>query len=162
VVLPQPLTLPAEALARLVALENLGDPHMTLKPTPIWRPRQAEQEAEARTGAELAAMGLIDHRGRRATEAGVGTRPASPQVRLAQRIAGARTTGGGQLRVTVRDRLGRRRASEHPLRYADTANGRWVNLTTPAAGGDNRIVIAPASRRDLVARLEESHRALLR
>jgi hypothetical protein len=256
VVLPRPLTLPAEALARLVTIEKLGEPHVTLKPTAIWRLRRLEEQAEHTTLAGLATIGLFDDRGRvevelaaslavlcrpatefygwihsggrtvgvlagaigreailairdgeqvslrqirpenlpdalveqtaevppghgdtisflqsdalasvggrRETEAGVGTRPASQQVRLAQRIAGQQAAGGGQLSVAVRDGLGRRLASDHPLRYADTPNGRWVNLMSPVPGGDNRILIAPAGNRDLVGRLREMHRALTR
>ena len=254
-VLPKPLTLPAEALARLVALENLGELHVTLEPAAVWRPRQLEHEEETHARAEFARMGLFDRRGRldvevvaslavlcrpgaefygwishgektvgvlaaaigreailavrdgdsvalsqirpetlpealvaqtaevppgrgeafsllqsealasvggrQRTEAGVGTRPASTEVRLAQKIAELPTIGGGQLYVAVRDGLGRRRATEQPLRYADTANGRWLNHTT-AVSGDNRILIAPASRRDLVVKLQEMHASLTR
>jgi hypothetical protein len=256
VVLPKPLTLPAEALGRLVALENLGEPHITLKPAARWRPRQVEREVEARTREEFGRMGLFDRRGRldvelvaslavlcraavefygwidrgettvgvlaaaigreavlavrdgdsvalrqirpetlpealvgetaevrpargeafsllqsealastggrQRTEAGVGTRPASTEVRLAQKIAELPTKGGGQLYVAVRDGLGRRRATEAPLRYADTSAGRWLNQTTGLANGDSRILIAPATQRDLVVRLQEMHRALSR
>lgn len=255
-VLPKPLTLPAEALVRLVALENLGELHVTLKPAGVWRPRQLEHEEETAARAAFARMGLFDRRGlldvevvaslavlcrpgaefygwitrgdhtvavlaaaigreailairdgdsvslsqirpetlpealvaqtadvppgrgetfslmqtdalasvggRQRTEAGVGTRPASTEVRLAQKIAELPTTGGGQLSVALRDSLGRRRASPHPLRFADTTAGRWLNLMTPAGPNENRILIAPASRRDLVIRLQEMHRALSR
>lgn len=245
------MTLPAETLARLVALENLGDLHPTLKPTAVWRRRSDEEELDrkvhgelgafddrGRVEAELAASlavlcrastevygwiqredrtigvlagaigreailavrdgvkvelrqirpenlaealvgqtadvppgrgdtatflqsdALASVGGRRETAAGVGTMPASREIRLAQRIAAAPTTGGGQLSVAVRDGLGRRRACEHPLRYADTESGRWVNLMTPLPGGDNRILVAPASKPDLVARLHELQRAL--
>lgn len=100
--------------------------------------------------------------GRRETAAGVGTVPASREVRLAQRIAELPATGGGELSVAVRDGLGRRRVSEQALRYVDTVNGRWVNLMTPLPGGDNRILVAPADRRDLVARLHQLRQALSR
>jgi hypothetical protein len=254
VVLPKPLTLPSEALARLVALENLGELHVTLKPMATWRPRQLEHEVETRTREEFARMGLFDRRGRldvelvaslavlcrpgaefygwidrgdktvgvlaaaigreallairdgdlvtvsqirpdslpdalvgqtadvppgrgeafslmrsdavasvggrQRTEAGVGTRPANTEVRLAQKIAALPTTGGGQLYVAIRDGVGRRRATEQPLRYADTKAGRWLNLMTPLRGGDHRVLIAPAGRRDLVVRLQEMHRTL--
>ncbi|HEU5472187.1 MAG TPA: ESX secretion-associated protein EspG [Actinophytocola sp.] len=253
-VLPKRLTLPAETLARMVALESLGELHITLKPPAMWRPRHLEDEEEARARAEFRRLGLFDRRGRldvelvaslavlcrpgvefygwisrdettigvlaaaigreavlavrtgdqvtlsqirpetlpeslvgqsadippgrgdafsmlqsealasagghRRTEAGVGTRMASAEVRLAQKIAEQPTTGGGQLSVAVRDGIGRRKASPHPLRFADTPNGRWLNQTTPVGNGDNRIFIAPASHRDLVHRLQEMHRAL--
>jgi hypothetical protein len=100
--------------------------------------------------------------GRQPTEAGVGTRPASTEVRLAQKIAGLPTIGGGQLSVAVRDGLGRRRATMQPLRFADTRAGRWLNQMSPLGNGENRILIAPASRRDLVIRLREMHRTLSR
>jgi EspG family len=256
VVLPKPLSLPAEALARLVALENLGELHVTLKPLAMWRPKQVEHELETRARGEFARMGLFDRRGRleielvasltvlcrpgvefygwinqgdqtrgvlagaigreailairdgdlvslrqirpeslpealvaqvpdvrpgrgeafnvlqsealasvggrQRTEAGVGTRMASPEVRLAQKIAELPTTGGGQLYVAVRDGLGRRRATEQPLRYADTEHGRWLNHMTALSDGDHRILIAPAAHRDLVARLQEMFRSLSR
>jgi hypothetical protein len=253
-VLPKSLTVPAEALAQMVALENLGELHVTLRPAAVWRPKQVQHEVETRTRAEFARMGLFDRRGRlevelvasltvlcragaefygwindgdktvgvlaaaigreailavrdgqsvslsqirpemlpealvgqtkevppgrgeafsllqsealasvggrQRTEAGVGTRPASAEVRLAQKIAELPTTGGGQLYVAVRDSMGRRRATEQPLRYADTERGRWLNHMTPAGNGENRVLIAPAGRRDLVVRLQEMHRAL--
>jgi hypothetical protein len=257
VVLPKPLTLPAEALVRLVALENLGgELHVTLKPKAKWRPKQLDQEVETRVRDEFARMGLFDRRGRlevelvasltvlcragaefygwvnqgdktvgvlaaaigreavlairdgdsvsltqirpeslpealvaqtadvppgrgeafglvqsealasgggrQRTDAGVGTRPASPEVRLAQKLAELPTTGGGQLYVAIRDSVGRRRSTEAPLRYADTNNGRWLNHMTALSSGENRIMIAPASRRDLVVRLQEMHRSLSR
>jgi hypothetical protein len=255
VVLPKPLTMPAEALVRLVALENLGELHVVLKPSAVWRPKAVEHEVETRAREEFGRLGLFDRRGRldvelvaslsvlcragaefygwitiegktrgvlaaaigreailavrdgdevslsqiraeslpdelvgqtadvppgrgdafsllrsdamasvggrQRTEAGVGTRRASPEVRLAQKIAELPTKGGGQLSVAVRDGLGRRRATEQPLRYADTPNGRWLNHTTPV-GDDQRIFIAPASRRDLVSRLQEMHASLTR
>lgn len=254
--LQQPLTLPAEALARIVAVENLGELHVALKPLAVWRPQSERDAFDRATRDGLAAMGLVDRRGRldvevasslavlcrprtefygwihredrttgvlaaaiggegvvavrdgeevrlrqvgtrnlpealvrhiaeappgngdavsfvrseavaavggrQTSEAGARTVAASREVRLAQRIADQPTTGGGQLSVACRDHLGRRRASEHPLCYADTANGRWLTMTTPLPGGDDRILLAPASRTDLVARLHEMHRALTR
>lgn len=253
-VLPKPLTLPAEALVRMVALENLGELHVTLRPPAVWRPKQTQHEVETRTRAEFVKMGLFDRRGRldvelvasltvlcragaefygwiatadktvgvltaavgreailavrdgnlvslrqirpemlpealvdqtadvppgrgeaisllqsealasvggrQRTESGVGTRPASAEVRLAQKIADLPTTGGGQLSVAIRDGVGRRRATTQPLRYADTGSGRWLNHMTAVANGENRILIAPAGRRDLVVRLQEMHRTL--
>jgi hypothetical protein len=252
-VLPKSLTLPAEALRRMVALENLGELHVTLKPPALWRPKHIEHEVETRTRAEFARLGLFDRRGRldvelvasltvlcragaefygwinegdktvgvlaaaigreailavrdgdsvslsqirpetlpealvgqtkdvppgrgeafsvlqsdalaavggrQRTEAGVGTRPAGAEVRLAQKIAELPTTGGAQLSVAIRDSMGRRRATQ-PLRYADTESGRWLNHTTDVGNGESRILIAPAGRRDLVVRLQEMHRTL--
>jgi hypothetical protein len=256
VVLPKPLTMPAEALVRLVALENLGEPHVTIKPKALWRPKDLEHEVETRTREQFARLGLFDRRGkldvelvasltvlcragaefygwinigertigvlaaaigreailairegdsvslnqirpealpevlvaqtadvppargeafsmlqsealaavggRRQTAAGVGTRPASAEVRLAQKIAELPTKGGGELYVAVRDGTGRRKSTEHPLRFADTASGRFLNYTTVQKDGEQRILIAPATRRDLVARLQEMHATLTR
>jgi hypothetical protein len=238
----------------MVALENLGELHVTLKPTALWRPRHVEHEVETRTRAEFARLGLFDRRGRldvelvasltvlcragaefygwisdgdktvgvlaaaigreailavrdgdsvslsqirpetlpealvgqtrdvppgrgeafsvlqsdalaavggrQRTESGVGTRPASAEVRLAQKIAELPTTGGGQLSVAIRDSMGRRRATTQPLRYADTETGRWLNHTTDLGNGESRILIAPAGQRELVGRLQEMHRTL--
>lgn len=254
--LRHPLTLPAEGLARLVELENLGELHVALTPLAVWRSHDDRKAFETSVRDELAAMGMVDRRGRldvelesslavlcrprtefygwihhddrttgvlaaaigkegvlavrdgdevrlrqvgtrnlaealvrqtadvapgrgdtvsfrqseaasavdgrRTSEVGVRTEVASREVRLAQRIASQPTTGGGQLFVACRDTMGRRRASEHPLRYADTASGRWLNLTAPLPDGDNRILLAPASRSDLATRLREMHAALTR
>ncbi|GAA3026220.1 ESX secretion-associated protein EspG [Actinokineospora globicatena] len=81
----------------------------------------------------------------------------SPEIALAQRIAELPTTGGGQLSVAVRDQSNRRSAAPHPLRYADSTRGRWLNHTLPGS----RVVIAPAGKADLVKRLKDLHRALI-
>ncbi|MGH3763187.1 ESX secretion-associated protein EspG [Actinophytocola sp.] len=254
-VLPRPLTVDAEALVRLVRLENLGEPHITLKPPGVWRPRAEEQQVEAETRSEFLRHGLLDRRGRvdvelsaslavlcragvefygwinegdrtravlaaaigreavlairdgdeitmnqirpeslpevlvaqtpevppargeahnilrsevlaavggrHRTEAGVGSRPAPPDVRAVQQIAAQPTKGGGELYVAVRDRMSRRRPVRYPLRYADTVIGRWLNHMTDAGHGEHRVLVAPASRTDLVRRLQEMHRALI-
>lgn len=98
--------------------------------------------------------------GRQRTAAGVGMRPAPPEVRIVQNVVAQPTTGGGELYVAVRDRMGRRRPVQEPLRYADTATGRWLNYMTPGGGDEQRVLIAPAARGDLVARLQEMHRGL--
>ncbi|MCA1655330.1 MAG: ESX secretion-associated protein EspG [Pseudonocardiaceae bacterium] len=255
-VLDKPLTLHAEALARLVRMENLGDLHVTLKPLAVWR-RKSDQDAletEART--EFLRLGLLDNRGRldvelvaslavlcragaefygwinegdntkgvlagaigreavlavrdgvtvtvtqirpetlpmalvsqtpevppsrgetvnvlrsdmlasvggrQRTAAGVGMRPAPPEVRIVQQIIAQPTTGGGELYVAVRDRMGRRRPVQEPLRYADTATGRWLNHMTTTPDGEQRILVTPATRGDLAARLQEMHKNLSR
>lgn len=94
--------------------------------------------------------------GRQRTASGVGTRQAPPEVRELQRISELPTTGGGQLYTAVRDNSGRRVSVPHPLRYADTAQGRYLNLTLP--GG--RVLVGPADRRALAGRVYEMHRAL--
>jgi hypothetical protein len=98
--------------------------------------------------------------GRQRTSAGVGMRPAPPEVRIVQQIIAQPMTGGGELYVAVRDRMGRRVAVTDPLRYADTAGGRWLNHTTSSRDGEARVLVAPAARADLVARLQEMHRGL--
>ncbi len=253
--LSRTLKLDADALARFVRLENLGELHITLRPLSVWRPREEERLAEAaareqfrqlgmldpggrpdpelasslavlcRAGAEfygwvyqedttigvltasigreavlairhddvvtvqqirpetlpealvaqfpevppargealniLRSDGLASIGGRQRTEAGVGRRLASPEVRAVQSIAEQPTTGGGELHVAVRDRMARRRAVPYPLRYADTVTGRWLNHMTDAGGGEHRVLVAPASPLDLVRRLQEMYRTLL-
>ncbi|MFC4855080.1 ESX secretion-associated protein EspG [Actinophytocola glycyrrhizae] len=97
--------------------------------------------------------------GRQRTAAGVGMRPAPPEVRIVQQVIAQPTTGSGELYVAVRDRMGRRTPVRAPLRYADTPTGRWLNHMT-AVEGDERILVAPASRSDLAGRLQEMHRNL--
>jgi hypothetical protein len=98
--------------------------------------------------------------GRQRTAAGVGMRPAPPEVRIVQQIMAQPTTGAGELYVAVRDRMGRRVPVRAPLRYADTPNGRWLNYMTPTPDGDDRVLVAPAGRADLIGRLQEMHRNL--
>ncbi|CRK61188.1 hypothetical protein [Alloactinosynnema sp. L-07] len=92
----------------------------------------------------------------------VGVRPRSgpPEVQQALRLAELPTTGGGELYAAVRDSSGRRHSSPNPVRYADTVQGRWLNVTLP--GSEPRVVIAPADRRALVSRLTDLHGALTR
>ncbi|WP_169735447.1 ESX secretion-associated protein EspG [Actinokineospora inagensis] len=74
-----------------------------------------------------------------------------PEVLAAQRIVDLPVTGGGQLYAAV----GRRRAA-NPVRYVDSVAGRWLNVTLP----DERVVIAPGSRRALADRLRALHETL--
>lgn len=98
--------------------------------------------------------------GRQRTAAGVGMRPAPPEVRIVQQIIAQPTTGGGELYVAIRDRMARRKPVQDPLRYADTETGRWLNHTTTTSDGEQRILVAPATRTDLAARLQDMHRVL--
>lgn len=98
--------------------------------------------------------------GRQRTSAGVGMRLAPPEVRIVQQVISQPTTGAGELYVAVRDRMGRRTPCRAPLRYADTTNGRWLNHMTPTGDGDERVLVAPATRSDLIGRLQEMHRNL--
>jgi hypothetical protein len=72
------------------------------------------------------------------------------------------TTGGGQLYVAVRDGLGRRRGDRAAAALRRHRNGRWLNHMTALGGGDHRILIAPASHRDLVTWLQEMYNSLSR
>ncbi|MGH3862909.1 ESX secretion-associated protein EspG [Actinokineospora sp.] len=63
-VLPRSLTLPVDTLARILTWENLGEPHRTLAPTPVWRSASAESDAERDARAQAAQLGLLDRRGR--------------------------------------------------------------------------------------------------
>jgi EspG family len=135
------------------------------------RPESLPQVLVAQTADVLPARGeahnvlrseaLASVGGRSRTEAGVGSRLAPPEVRAVQQIAERPVTGGGELYVAVRDRMSRRRAVAYPLRYADTTSGRWLNHMTDAGGGEHRVLVAPASRADLVRRLQEMYRTLL-
>lgn len=131
-------------------------PQALVNRTPDVRPARGEAVNVLRSDM-LASAG-----GRQRTAAGVGLRPAPPEVRIVQQIVAQPTVGGGELYVAVRDRLGRRNVTEEPLRYADTEQGRWLNYTTPAGNGEQRILVAPATRADLVGRLQEMHRNLSR
>lgn len=96
--------------------------------------------------------------GRQRTAAGVGTRQAPPEVRELQRISELPTSGGGQLYTALRDNTGRRITAPNPLRYADTIQGRYLNVSLP---GD-RVMVGPADRRALSGRIYEMHRGLIR
>jgi hypothetical protein len=255
-VLEKPLTLHVEALSRLVRMGNVGELHVTLKPTSVWRRKSDQHALETEARNEFMRLGFLDNRGRpdvelasslavlcragaefygwinegehtkgvlaaaigreallairdgatvtitqirpeslpmalvsqtpevapsrgeavnvlrsdvlasvggrQRTAAGVGTRPAPPEVRILQQIIAQPTTGGGELYVAIRDRMGRRRTVPEPLRYADAATGRWLNHTTTTPDGEHRVLVAPATRADLAARLQEMHRNLTR
>lgn len=129
-------------------------PQALVNRTPDIRPARGEPLNVLRSEM-LASAG-----GRQRTAAGVGLRPAPPEVRLVQQVMAQPTVGGGELYVAVRDRMGRRNVTPEPLRYADTEQGRWLNYTQAARDGEQRILVAPASRADLVGRLQEMHRNL--
>jgi hypothetical protein len=102
-------------------------------------------------------VSLGSARGHAIIEAAVRVGPAGVAVRRVRQIAGLPTTGAGELYAALCDGLGRYRVSE-PVRYADTTQGRYLNLTT----GPSDAVVAPASRANLVARLKERRRSLSR
>jgi len=96
-------------------------------------------------------------RGQRITEAAVQVGPAGVEVRRVRRLAALAVLGTGELYAAVRDGVGRYRVSE-PLRYADSPEGRYLNL----ALGADQVLVAPAGRADLAGRLRELGRALSR
>ncbi|TCP56878.1 ESAT-6 protein secretion system EspG family protein [Tamaricihabitans halophyticus] len=93
------------------------------------------------------------------TPSRVITRTASHAVRQVQSISSLPTDGGGELYVAVRDSLGRRKHTEQPLRYADTSEGRWLNITLPGQAR-TMLVISPGTRKDIARRMRDMHAAL--
>ena len=129
-------------------------PNALVAQTPEVAPSRGEAVSVLRSDM-LATVG-----GRQRTAAGVGMRPAPPEVRIVQQVIAQPTTGAGELYVAIRDRMGRRVPVRAPLRYADTPTGRWLNYMTPTGDGDERVLVAPAGRSDLIGRLQEMHRNL--
>lgn len=87
------------------------------------------------------------------------TRPASHAIRQLQNITALPTDGGGELYVGLRDSIGRRKHTEQPLRYADTSEGRWLNITLPGQAR-TMLVISPGTRKDIAQRMRDMHSAL--
>jgi EspG family len=110
---------------------------------------------------ELAELAATTRDGRRRSESGVGTYPASESARLVRQLADLPVLGTGELHVAVRDALGRRRTVPEPVRYQDTPQGRFGYMVS-GAGGEESMFLAGVSRPDLVARLREAHRTLTR
>ncbi|SHG61082.1 ESX secretion-associated protein EspG [Streptoalloteichus hindustanus] len=71
-------------------------------------------------------------------------------------------TGGGQLHVAVRDRLGQRRRAPHPVTFIDTTEGRWLTQLRPDPHRQPWVVLTPADSRLLTARLHEMRAELTR
>jgi hypothetical protein len=107
--------------------------------------------------AEVAATSPKD--GRAITATGTGRLLASPEARQIRRLAELPTMGGGELRVAVRDHLGRRRVAPQALHYVDTVQGRYLALSE-VAGGEQYVLVIPATRADLATRLREQRRRL--
>lgn len=63
-VLPRPLTLHSDLLARLVRIERLGELHLALAPSARWLPKDIGRNADQLARAEFARLGLMDRRGR--------------------------------------------------------------------------------------------------
>jgi hypothetical protein len=85
---------------------------------------------------------------------------ASAEARQIRRLAELPVVGGGELRVAVRDHLGRRQAAE-ALHYVDTARGRYLTLSE-ISGGSSTCRSSPPRGADLAARLREQRRQLTR
>jgi hypothetical protein len=107
--------------------------------------------------AEVAATSPRD--GRAITATGAGRLMASPEARQIRQFTELPVLGGGELRVAVRDHLGRRTAAPHALHYVDTARGRYLTLNE-ATGGEPHVLIIPASRADLATRLRQQRERL--
>jgi hypothetical protein len=82
-------------------------------------------------------------------------------LRQVLRITGLPVSGSGELWVAVRDGLGRRRQILYPIRYADTEYGRYLNLATLSGNGEIWLLVAPATRHDLAARLRNLHETVV-
>lgn len=254
-VLPRPVTMPVETLLSVVREEKLGEPHITIAPTAVWRPKDARREEQVRARQEITRLGWLDRRGQVDAEVAASlavlcraavecygwikdgartiavlagaigreavlavrdgdsvslsqlqpdadlaavlvaqlpdlrpargrpvtvdkadlvaapdgrvrsdsgmSRPASVEVRQVQQIAALPTIGGGELYVATREGVGRYRKGIQPLRYADTEHGRFLNATMAASNGVTRIVVGPATKRDLVGHLHELRRSLI-
>lgn len=104
--------------------------------------------------AELAAT---TRDGRRRSEGGVGSYPASEPARQARQLVDLPMLGTGELHVVVRDQVGRRRTLPEPVRYADTSHGRYGYQVS-----EEQVMIVGVTRADLVARLRDAYRALAR
>lgn len=87
-------------------------------------------------------------RGRPLHRTAVRVGQAGSEVRQAKRIMALPRTGSGELYAAARDGMGRYWVSE-PVRYADTQDGRYLNLST----GVDQVLVAPARPTDLVDRL---------
>lgn len=74
--------------------------------------------------------------------------PAGAEVRRVRQLVALPLSGAGELYAAVRDRLGRYLVSE-PVRYADTRDGRYLTVSA----GHDQVLVAPAGRTELVARL---------
>lgn len=78
---------------------------------------------------------------------------ASPQ-RLREIMEKPRT-GGGQLFVAARDRLGARKRAESPLTYIDNSDGRYLGQKMRGPDGSEWVIVAPADKRTLAQKLSE-------
>ncbi|GAA2817708.1 ESX secretion-associated protein EspG [Crossiella cryophila] len=78
---------------------------------------------------------------------------ASPQ-RLKE-IMDKPRTGGGQLFVAARDRLGSRKRAESPLTFIDNVDGRYLGQKMRGPDGSQWVIVAPADKRTLAQKLTE-------
>ncbi|WHT20758.1 ESX secretion-associated protein EspG [Crossiella sp. CA-258035] len=64
-------------------------------------------------------------------------------------------TGGGQLFVAARDRLGSRKRAESPLTFIDNTDGRYLGQKMRGPDGSQWVIVAPADKRTLAQKLSE-------
>jgi hypothetical protein len=63
-VLQRPIKVTVDALARLMRVRRLGEPHITLRPEPTWLPPHVDLTADDAMWREFADVNLIDRSGR--------------------------------------------------------------------------------------------------
>jgi hypothetical protein len=83
------------------------------------------------------------------------TMPANAAAQRVQQLVTLPTTGNGELYAAARDGVGRYQVSE-PVCFVDTQDGRYLTLAT----GQDQVLVVPASRADLVARLKDRRRSV--
>jgi hypothetical protein len=80
-----------------------------------------------------------------------GTDQGPPEERALQRLLAEPRLGGGRLYAAARDGMGRHRRSEQPMTYMDFESGRWVFQHKPGAGGEQWLIVRPATPESLIA-----------
>lgn len=83
-------------------------------------------------------------------------------IALLARLTGPDVPGFGELHVATREPHSRRRhAAPHPIRYVDSATGRWLVETAPG-GDEDWLSVRPADRQAMIDALRRAHDALAR
>jgi hypothetical protein len=81
-------------------------------------------------------------------------------IALLARLAGPDVHGFGELHVATREPGSRRgHAAPHPIRYVDSATGRWLVVTAPG-GDEDWLDVRPADRPAVLTALRRAHDAL--
>jgi hypothetical protein len=60
--LPRTVTVSAESLSWMLHVQHLGQPHVILRPSPVWRDSDGERSADTAMWNEFARAELLDHR----------------------------------------------------------------------------------------------------